>query len=43
MYDFILNQWILRKFTKTNVQNCVTKAYITQDQANTILSNSQIS
>jgi hypothetical protein len=37
MYNFILNQWIMGKYTTTQIQNCVTKGYITQDQANTIL------
>jgi hypothetical protein len=43
MYDFILNQWVLKKFTTANVQNCITKGYITQDQANVILATAQIS
>ena len=42
MYDFILNQWVMKKFTQTNIANCVTKGYITQDQANTILATQQI-
>jgi hypothetical protein len=41
MYNFILNQWVMKKFTETNVQNCVTKGYITQDQADTILATPQ--
>ena len=43
MYNFILNQWIMKKYTATQVQNCVTKGYITQDQANTILATPQVS
>jgi len=42
MYNFILNQWILRAYDETNIANCVTKGYITQDQANTILSTPQV-
>lgn len=42
MYDFILNQWKMRKYTTTNIANCVTKGYVTQDQANTILSTVQV-
>lgn len=42
MYNFILNQWIMKKYTETNIQNCVTKGYITQEQANTILATPQI-
>lgn len=42
MYDFILNQWIMKKFTQTQVQNCVTKGYITPDQTNTIISTPQV-
>ncbi|SPF33826.1 conserved hypothetical protein [Candidatus Desulfosporosinus infrequens] len=42
MYDFILNMWVLQTFTQAQVQNCVTKGYINQDQANTILATPQI-
>jgi len=30
------------KYTETNIQNCVTKGYIIQDQANTILATSKV-
>jgi hypothetical protein len=40
-YNLIYNQWIMGKYTSTNVQNAVTKGYITQDQANTILATPQ--
>lgn len=43
MYNFILNQWIMRKYTETNIANCVIKGYITQEQADTILGTPQIS
>lgn len=42
MYSFILNQWVMRKYTDTQVQNCVVKKYITQEQANVIMSIPQI-
>ena len=41
-YDFILYQWFYRKVTSDQVQTLVTKGYITQDEANTILSTAQI-
>lgn len=43
MYNFILNQWILRKYDENNIANCVTKGYITQEQANTILAMPKVS
>jgi hypothetical protein len=30
--------WVMKEFDHTNIQNGVTKDYITQDQANVILS-----
>jgi hypothetical protein len=36
-YDFLQNQWILGKLTQSQVQNAVTKGYITQDEAKAIL------
>lgn len=42
MYTFILNQWIMRKYTETNINNCVTKGYITQAQADVILATEQV-
>jgi hypothetical protein len=43
MYEFILGQWVMRKFTEEQVDLCVTKGYITQEQAAGILSERQIS
>lgn len=40
--DFILNQWIMRKYTETNITSCVTKGYITQEQADIILATPQV-
>lgn len=42
MYNFILNQWILGRYTQIQVQNCVTKGYIDQTQADTILTTPQL-
>lgn len=41
MYNFIKNQWVMGKYTATQVQNCVTKGYITQEQADEILATPQ--
>lgn len=43
MYDFIKNMWIMRKYTEMNITNCVTKGYITQLQANTIMAMETVS
>jgi hypothetical protein len=42
MYDFIKNMWIMGRYNSTNVDNCVTKGYITQDQANMIMTSLQM-
>ncbi|RFU70343.1 XkdX family protein [Peribacillus saganii] len=42
MYNFIRNQWIMGKYTPEQVQNAVTKGYITQEQADTILATPQV-
>ena len=42
MYNFILNQWVLRAYDETNIVNCVTKKYITQTQADTIMTIPQV-
>ena len=42
MYDFIKNQWVMKKFTAANIANCVTKGYITQAQADEIMALAQI-
>lgn len=41
MYNFILIQWQLKKFSADQVDSCVVKGYVTQDQANTILATPQ--
>lgn len=42
MYGFILNMWVSRKITETQVQSYVTKGFITQEEANMILATPQI-
>lgn len=42
MYDFIKNMWIMKKFDATNITNCVTKGYITQDKADEIMTMEQV-
>ncbi|MFW2500147.1 MULTISPECIES: hypothetical protein [Clostridium] len=42
MYEFILNQWIMKKYTENSIANCVVKGYIAQDQANTIMAMAQV-
>lgn len=42
MYEFIKNQWILGKYTATNIEKCIAKGYITQNQANTIMVMEQV-
>ncbi len=42
MYEFILIQWQLRRFSQTQVQNAVTKEFVTQEQADIILVTPQI-
>lgn len=42
MFEFIKNQWIMRKYSQVQVQTCVNKGYITQEQANTILATQQV-
>jgi hypothetical protein len=37
MYNLLLNLWIMNRISETNIQNAVTKGYITQEQADTIL------
>lgn len=40
--DFISNQWIMRKYTEVNISKCVVKGYITQAQADVILTTPQV-
>lgn len=42
MYNFILTQWILGKYTTTQITSCVNKNFITQGQADVILATPQI-
>lgn len=42
MFDFIKNQWIMGKYDTAKVELCVTKGFITQEQANVILVIKQV-
>ncbi|WP_281248618.1 hypothetical protein [Domibacillus antri] len=37
MYNFIMIQWVLGRYTEEQVKNAVTKAYINQEQCDTII------
>lgn len=37
MYQFLLNMWIMGKITEAQVQNAVTKGFITQQEADMII------
>ena len=41
-YKFVLNQWVIRAYTVDNVMACVTKKFITSEEAQTILNTPQI-
>ena len=43
MYSFILNMWIMHKIGEAKVLGYVTKGYITQIEAEMILSTPQMS
>lgn len=42
MYQFILNMWIMRRYAEAQVNLCVTKGFITDEQKNAVLSSPQI-
>jgi len=42
LYPFLLNLWVMNRLTDAQVQNAVTKEYITQDEANAILATPKI-
>jgi len=42
MLDFVTNMWVMKRFTEDQVQKCVTKGYITPEQATTILATPQV-
>ena len=42
MYEFIKIQWILGKYSETNMANCVTKKFITQKEADEIMTIPQV-
>lgn len=37
MYQFILNMWVMGRYTEAQVQTAVTKGYITQQEADMII------
>lgn len=41
MYNFILNMWIMGRYSETQIQAAVSKGYITQQEANMILATPQ--
>lgn len=41
MYQFLLNMWITRRVTETQIQEAVTRGYITQAEADMILATPQ--
>ena len=42
MYNFILNMWVTKRIDAVKVQSYVTKAYITQIEADMIIATPQI-
>lgn len=42
LYNFILNMWVMRRYTVDQVQAAVTKGYITQTEADAILATPQV-
>lgn len=41
MYEFLLNMWVMHRITAAQVQNAVTKNYLTQKEADMILATPQ--
>lgn len=42
MYGFILNMWVMRRYTEETVLACIERGYITQEEANMILATPQM-
>lgn len=42
LYNFIRNQWVMRRYTAEQVQTAVTKGYISQTEADEILATPQV-
>jgi hypothetical protein len=40
--QFLLNMWVMHRVTSTQIQNSVTRGYITQEEADMILATPQI-
>lgn len=41
-YDFLLNLWVLNRLSEAQINTAVSKGYITQEQANTILNTPKV-
>lgn len=41
LYPFLLNMWISKRISESNIQNAVTKQWITPEEANMILATTQ--
>lgn len=42
MYQYLLNMWIMRRVTETQINACVAKLYISQNEADMILATPQV-
>jgi hypothetical protein len=42
MYQFIANMWVMKRIDSAKVQSYVTKAYISQAEADMILATPQV-
>lgn len=42
LFNYIKNQWIMRRYNEAQIALCVTKNYITQLEADEILAMQQI-
>lgn len=43
MYSFILNMWIMKRVSPEEISTFVEKGFITQEEADNIMSASQVS
>jgi uncharacterized XkdX family phage protein len=43
MYQFILNMYVMGRYSESQVQSAVTKGYITQEEADIILATPRTS
>lgn len=40
-YNFLLNMWMMNRLTELQIQNAVTKGYITQAESDEIIATSK--